>query len=410
MNFIIINWKPRLRICLLAMAAAVFPATGGAGPALVIMGDSIGEGVQGGDAAWQTQVYAYGSWVSVFTGGNVALPLIATTPFGIVGSTDDRSRLSPNVVGTNVAVSGATVNSLLNERPNAGSASAIDTEAELVLYPRQQTQIEYVESVIPSLVLCWIGNNDVLGTVTSISNLNVSQLTPVADFDRDFVELADRLGALVNDHGTIVVFANIPDVTDIALLVDRATAESITGFPVNLPDGSYTTVLTALLMSIIGDGSLMADPNFVLDPAELVAIRDRIAIFNGIIQREADRLGMPLVDINARFAEITENPPVFFGRPVTNRFLGGLFSLDGVHPSNLGHALVANEFIRTLNQFYGIAIPEVSNEILDALYLTEPALDKDLDGKISGRFGVGLLETLALIIGLSGDPDDFVPN
>jgi len=402
--------KPRFFACLLTAAAVVAPATGGAGPGIAVIGDSIGEGVQGADAAWQTQVFAYGSWVRVLTGGNLAVPYIATTPFGLVGNTSQRHRLSPNVIGANVAVSGATVNSLLNERPNAASTAEINTEAELVLFPRQQTQIEAIESAAPALVLCWIGNNDVLGTVTSFSSLNASQLTPIADFDRDYVELADRLGALAADHGTIVVFANIPDVTDIAFLVDRDLAESLTGFPVNLPAGHYTTVLTALLMALTGDDTLMSYPNFVLDPAELATIQSRIDVFNGIIQREADRLGMPLVDINARFAELTANPPVFFGRPVTNRFLGGLFSLDGVHPSNLGHALVANEFIHTLNQFYGFNVPPVSDQLLNALYLTEPALDKDLDGKTTGRPGVGLLETIALILGITGDPDDLTPN
>jgi lysophospholipase L1-like esterase len=38
---------------------------------------------------------------------------------------------------------------------------------------------------------------------------------------------------------------------------------------------------------------------------------------------------------------------------------GGIFSLDGIHPSNTGYALVAYEFIDTINKAYGTHIPQV---------------------------------------------------
>lgn len=34
---------------------------------------------------------------------------------------------------------------------------------------------------------------------------------------------------------------------------------------------------------------------------------------------------------------------------LTTDFLGGFFSLDGIHPTYTGHALLANEFIHVLN-------------------------------------------------------------
>jgi hypothetical protein len=35
---------------------------------------------------------------------------------------------------------------------------------------------------------------------------------------------------------------------------------------------------------------------------------------------------------------------------LTTDFLGGIFSLDGFHPSNTGAAATANEFIREMNE------------------------------------------------------------
>jgi hypothetical protein len=376
---------------------------------VVGMGDSIGEGVQGGDAAWQTQVYSYLSLVNQQIGGDMTIPYINSSLFAVVGNPNDRSRIFPQSSNGNVAVSGATTNSLLYRRAQAGSVAAISNETELVMYPRQQTQMEYVESVQPWVILCWIGNNDVLSAATAFGNMNATQLTPVADFERDYIALVDRLAPLVN-NGSKVVFANIPDVTSIGFLVDRASAEALTGFAVPLPPGHYTSILGVLIMRLNGNASLVNDPNFVLNASEVTTIRNRTQQFNVIIQREADRIGMPVVDINTRFAELVATPPEFFGIPLRNTVLGGMFSLDGVHPSNIGHALVANEFIKTMNQSFGLSVPELPAEVLNSLFLTDPSIDKDGDGRATGRFGVGLVETLALILGFTGDGNDFVAD
>ena len=393
------------------IAIGVLPLSAiGARPLLVGMGDSIGEGVQGADAAWQTQAYSYISLVNWQMGGDLTQPYIVSNPLGIIGNTDGRSRLYPNDINTNVAVSGATTNSLLYDRAQAASPGQISSETDLVMYPRQQTQIEYVESVQPHIILCWIGNNDVLSTALSFGNMNASQLTPLADFERDYIALADRLGALSTNHDSKVVFANIPDVTSIGFLVDRNTAESITGFAVPLPDGHYTSIVGAFLMQLTGNSNLINDPNFVLDDAEVALIRARTQEFNTIIQREADRIGMPVVDANSKFNEFVANPPVITGIPLRTTLLGGLFSLDGVHPSNIGHAFIANEFIKTMNQSFAMSIPEISSDWLTWFTWFDPSIDKDGDGKATGRFGVGLLETLAFMIGATGDANDFQPD
>jgi hypothetical protein len=44
---------------------------------------------------------------------------------------------------------------------------------------------------------------------------------------------------------------------------------------------------------------------------------------------------------------------------LTTDYLGGVFSLDGIHPSRTGHALIANAFIEAINTRFGEAIPAV---------------------------------------------------
>ena len=51
------------------------------------------------------------------------------------------------------------------------------------------------------------------------------------------------------------------------------------------------------------------------------------------------------------------------------QFGGGFFSLDGLHPSNTGYALIANTFIAAFDQKYGLTIPPVD---VHAVYAADP--------------------------------------
>ena len=48
---------------------------------------------------------------------------------------------------------------------------------------------------------------------------------------------------------------------------------------------------------------------------------------------------------------------------------GGLASLDGLHPSNTGYAIIANTFIQTLDTAFGLTIPAVN---IPAIHATDP--------------------------------------
>ena len=396
--------------CVAALVFGGFSPLASANPPLVVIGDSIGEGVQAADAAWQTQIYTYGNWVAKQMGVALTIPHIQSSLFGAVDSTAGRARVFPDDIGANVSVSGANVSSVLDDRADASTPEESDDEIDLVMYPRKMSQIEYVEAAAPAIVLCWIGSNDALGAALSFDALDTSQLTSLEEFQQRYEELADRLGNLITNHGTKVVFANVPNVTSIGFLLDRQAAEAFLGFPVDLPDGHFTTAVGLVLMRLAGNDTLMADPAFVLDAAEVARIDERIDQFNAVIEAEAAALGMPVVDINQWFQDAIVDPPRFFGLPLQTTMLRGIFSLDLVHPSNTAHALIANAFIDVMNQTFAMTIPEIGQNVLNVIYLTDPSIDKDLDGRARGRLGVGLLESLAFLVGLTGDRNDFVPD
>jgi hypothetical protein len=55
-------------------------------------------------------------------------------------------------------------------------------------------------------------------------------------------------------------------------------------------------------------------------------------------------------------------------------------------------------------------IPLISDKKLRRIFLRDPFQDKDGDGRVKGRSGAGLLETLGPELGISGDKNDFLPN
>jgi len=93
--------------------------------------------------------------------------------------------------------------------------------------------------------------------------------------------------------------------------------------------------------------------------------------YNGSIAAAASETGAALVDIHGLFVQIATaggapiNPP----KCCSLVYRGGLSSLDGLHPSNTGYALIANAFIAQLNTSYNLGIPAVN---VGAVYATDP--------------------------------------
>jgi lysophospholipase L1-like esterase len=93
--------------------------------------------------------------------------------------------------------------------------------------------------------------------------------------------------------------------------------------------------------------------------------------YNASIAQAAQETGAALVDEHALFAAIAAAGGVPINPPACCSLVyrGGLTSLDGLHPSNTGYALIANAFIQQLNASYNLAIPQVN---VAAVYATDP--------------------------------------
>ena len=96
--------------------------------------------------------------------------------------------------------------------------------------------------------------------------------------------------------------------------------------------------------------------------SEVDAVLSATATFNATIKAAADSKNLAFVDANAKLIELGAASGILFdGVKYTPKFVtGGTFSLDGVHLTGRGYALIANEFLKQINAKYGSTLPMVN--------------------------------------------------
>ena len=98
----------------------------------------------------------------------------------------------------------------------------------------------------------------------------------------------------------------------------------------------------------------------VLDVNETTAVQGRTTALNEVIYTTAIQKGLAVFDSNTFFNGVARDGLVINAVNNTAAFVtGNLFSLDGVHPTPRGYAVLANEMIKTINAYYGASVPGI---------------------------------------------------
>lgn len=284
----------------------------------------------------------------------------------------------------NLAIDGAEVADALGKGVGEGNEAF---SAPIVLRGLG-TMVDQAASLHPTFVGVWLGADDFFGPLQTGSPAG---LTPLADFTADYGAVLDKLIAASPNAGFVV--ANLPaDIRKIPLVnvlppvvVDASLKPVLdpTGHMIpliadlgggtfgQLPAGS-AVLLTAKghlatgfgipaalkpLVPLPDVGKPLPDSD-VLTPTEIAAFNTRIAEYNTAISAAAAARSIPVADVNAMFERIAK--PGFTVGPISLSLAyvtGGIFSLDAGHPTDVGYALIANEFIKTINSAYGTKIP-----------------------------------------------------
>lgn len=99
-------------------------------------------------------------------------------------------------------------------------------------------------------------------------------------------------------------------------------------------------------------------PDFVLTPADQALVAGVLAQMNTVIATEAAQRGFAFFSLDALYAHPAARPAFsVIGMMTTATPFGPLLSLDGIHPSAAGSALLAQAAAQALNATYGLGIP-----------------------------------------------------
>lgn len=276
----------------------------------------------------------------------------------------------------------------------------------------------YVAKRKPTFFTNWLGNNDVLGYASA--GAASGELTPLAIFQANYSGMLDSLMRTAKKG----LLATIPDVTSTpffttipqAPIVLDATKAQALQYGYSVGPTSYNSGIKYLnsllpagapkfdtarfvaganvpmiydpnpMLNLVknmrplrpaagerillvasdslskGQGSLRPLENkYVLDSTELKNIQQATDDFNDFIRSQANTRGLALFDAQVFLRQVKAGTVFFDGVQITSSFIsGGAFSLDGVHPTSRGYALIANEMMKAINAKYGTSLSPVN--------------------------------------------------
>ncbi len=262
-----------------------------------------------------------------------------------------------------------------------------DAEVGTVGYPQKVLEAK------PTFFTSWLGNNDALQY--ALSGGTYPPLTPVSAYQAIYTGFIGQLVAT----GAKGVLGTIPNVTLIPYFNTKTVANIIAaaqagGAKVNAlyirtGTGSVRAATSADLIVLSVDSIGMSHPgaqaalgpkgfspyyplnsNDVLDSAEVGLTEAAISGYNTAITQIAAANKLGLMDINELLHRVQAGNYIIDGIPLNLGYItGGVFSLDGVHLTPRGYAMVANQYIGAINAAYSTNISPVNPALYRAVKL-----------------------------------------
>lgn len=365
-----------------------FADAGGGVFKLPLVNEGVGLGV-GGNAKYILTTNAYSCTPS--------LTFINPKP---AAATGDASVF--NYIGTNGPFNNLGVPGLKSYNINDQYFSNTDPQlgnpyyARFAKNPGSSTILSDISELSPTFFSLWVGEDDILQFATAGGENNNDSLAQ-SNYPASFGNNIDQAIMSVTSTATEGVIANIPDVTDFpffttipynGLVLTAAEALALNNLIAGTPDtimkfyeGNNAFVIEDesvmpnhrrqiksneyVLMSVNLDSLKCAGyggyakplaNKYVLNTAELSLIRSRIINFNSKLKEVALSKDLAFVDVYNFFQTINQGIK-FNGANFSVEFIyGGAFSLDGIHLTGKGNALLANEFIKAINKQYGSSL------------------------------------------------------
>lgn len=358
----------------------------------VALGTSNSMGVQSAGVFAEGQKAAWPAVLAKRAGANFSLPLIQDPgcpphllsplaaniaivgAFAAFGAGDDlvtaaMETCAPLVSGTtlptsNVAISGAKAHSALYSTPESEEAiNARRGELYSRVLPPGKTQVTAMLAQNPTFVSVELAANEVLPASTG----RISAMTPYAEWEADFDRIIDSVkttGAAALLVGLPASAANFPSVRRAReffnewpyLLTLGITVSSSCYFSSNyifIP--GYVLTLLSETPTTATCADVPGAVDYIITPADMTAINDRMAQMNAHIESKAAENGYAYFTIGSLY-DLPKGSLDLYDVLFSSSPFGSNFSLDGVHPNAAGQAILADAAVQAINSRYRLRI------------------------------------------------------
>lgn len=373
------------------------------------LGNSITAGVQSGGINSTTQSQSYAVLLAQKMGTPFSVPYLQLpgcpppiddiiTGHRLGDGTGETCALRADRDGQAIINNVAVPNAISSDPTDPLGQGANNALSTLILGGR--TQVQRALEARPTFVSVWIGNNDVLaaavaGILTPLQGVSPG-LTDVQTFTQNYSDMMLQLtppgsaesGLFARGSPSAGVLVGVVNVTAIPLFMPavaildpqvKAAAEAFTGKSLTV-DGSCTPSTQSLIdfrllleikagtqpatiaCSPVAGQGLLGDI-FVLDAGEIATITQTVAAYNAAIKAQADQLGWAYADPNPALSQLRQSGAVPLVPDLSNPSapFGQYFSLDGVHPSAAGQAMLADLIATAINDKYGTKLPTAAS-------------------------------------------------
>ena len=354
----------------------------------VAIGTSISMGWQSDGVYGATQRVSWPALLGFGTGQPLTLPLIqspgCTSP--LIAPLGAGKRLSgesaagstvcaPNEAGVvlptqNLGIAGALAADALAKPSGPGTSPWYAR-----VLPPGSTQLTAALAQHPTIVSVELGGNEVLGALSGL----VAPGVTVVPFPFYAAPLNAMLDAIGTTQAKVVLFEmptsaiNLPALRPAEeIWADRAefAALYVTVSPdchgspnfINVSvkslnvafDGAFRHA-NGLPNATLSCADIPGTPDLVITPADIAALNALVAQMRAFVAQQAAARGYALASLGALYdrTDLKRKPYSVINHLTSPIPFGLLVSLDGVHPTVFGHAILAVEAARAFNETYG---------------------------------------------------------
>lgn len=289
------------------------------------------------------------TFYSLWIGSNDVLSYATSGGSGVdrTGNLDPTTYGSNDISDPNVVKS--VINSVISTLKTAGSTKGVIANIPYVTTIPYFTTVpaQPIAGLTSAQVSALMGATAYGGYNAGLAQAKALGYLSAAEYQQRLISFT--AGAVAN--GAVIVDKDLTNLSALGIPSYRQTTASDL---ILLPAAS-------VLKTGGGTSTALAD-KYVLTSTEAARVKTATDAYNTAIASLATTYGLAFMDANAAMAKLNSNSGIVYDavKYTAAYVTGGAFSLDGVHPNGRGYAIIANEYIKAINNTYYSTLPLVN--------------------------------------------------